>query len=622
MGAPKVKAGTVIAGRYRLVAPLSRGGMGSVWRAEHLSLGSPIAIKLIDASLVEHTEARARFEREARAAAALRSPHVVQILDHGVDKDLPFMAMELLEGESLAGRLHRVRILPVAQTVSILRDVSRAMRKAHEAGIIHRDLKPDNIFLVRNDDLEIAKVLDFGIAKSPEPFGDWSGGTRTGALIGTPQYMSPEQAQGHAIDHTTDLWALGVIAFECVCGRLPFPSEKPGELILQICAHPMPIPSRVARVLPGFDAWFARACNRDPKRRYGTAKELTDTLTEALGMSPDVTGPMQAPQRAQTVPNPPVAAALMAPAAPPALPPPAAPPARPAPGSVEALPRLAAFDMTPTEVAPHPVPPQAPPGVGPGGTWLPHGPLPAAGSPPQHVPLPAAGSPPQPLAPSVAESVSSNIPTPIRLSPPAVAPLPAAAPPPASGPFPAAVPSSGSGPFPAVVPSPGDDSAYSGPRADRDPTTLMAPRLGGTMNGGAVMDSDPATFVAMTGARSKRIKVVVAAAAAVLVGLVLVLVLSGDPGGAPTSGDTVAPAVSPAVTPSVAVTPAEPPATARPEPSGTATAAGSTASSGSSGSSAPGPAGGVKTGPKGTGTGKAATPQPSGSASVNPLIGW
>src|SRR5262245_38643981 len=162
MGAPKINAGTVIAGRYRLVAPLSRGGMGSVWRAEHLSLGSPIAIKLIDASLVEHTEARARFEREARAAAALRSPHVVQILDHGVDHGLPFIAMELLEGESLAARLYRLRVLPASHTVRIVQDVARAIRKAHEAGVIHRDLKPDNIFLEKNDDLEIAKVLDFG----------------------------------------------------------------------------------------------------------------------------------------------------------------------------------------------------------------------------------------------------------------------------------------------------------------------------------------------------------------------------------------------------------------------------------------------------------------------------
>ncbi len=348
MGAPKVKAGTVIAGRYRLVAPLSRGGMGSVWRGEHIALGSPIAIKLIDASLVEHEEPRARFEQEARAAAALRSPHVVQILDHGVDRGLPFIAMELLEGESLAARLHRQRPMPPARVARVFQDVARAMKRAHEIGITHRDLKPDNIFLVKNDDQEIAKVLDFGIAKAQHPFGEWKGATRTGALIGTPQYMSPEQAQGQPVDHRTDLWALGVIAFECLCGRLPFPSEKPGELILQICIHPIPVPSKVAAVPPRFDAWFARACHRDPGARFASAKELADTLAEVLGAGPasaDVSGPFNA------VPvSAPVAAA---PAAPPVFNmPPAAPQASPVTAPMLASP--------PVFNAPAGVPPTAP----------------------------------------------------------------------------------------------------------------------------------------------------------------------------------------------------------------------------------------------------------------------
>jgi serine/threonine-protein kinase len=307
MGAPKVKAGTVIAGRYRIVSALSRGGMGSVWRAEHLALGSPIAIKLIDSDLVEHEELRARFEQEARAAAALRSPNVVQILDHGVDKGLPFIAMELLEGESLAHRLARMGSLPHVQTGRIFLDVARAVKKAHDLGIIHRDLKPDNIFLVRNEDQEIAKILDFGIAKAQNPLGEWKGGTRTGALIGTPQYMSPEQAQGMPVTKASDIWALGVIAFECVCGRMPFPSEKPGELILQICAKPMPVPSQIARVPPRFDAWFARACNRDPGARFQSAKELAEALVDVLGLAvanADTSGAFQ-------VALPAVAAALL-----------------------------------------------------------------------------------------------------------------------------------------------------------------------------------------------------------------------------------------------------------------------------------------------------------------------
>ena len=565
MGAPKVKAGTVIAGRYRLVAPLSRGGMGSVWRAEHLSLGSPIAIKLIDASLVEHPEARARFEREARAAAALRSPHVVQILDHGVDKDLPFMAMELLEGESLAGRLHRVRTLTPPQTVRVLQDVARAMRKAHEAGIIHRDLKPDNIFLVRNDDLEIAKVLDFGIAKSQEPFGQWTGGTRTGALIGTPQYMSPEQTQGQPIDHTTDLWALGVIAFECVCGRLPFPSEKPGELILQICAHPMPVPSKIARVPPRFDAWFARACDRDPRGRFSTAKELTDALAEALGTaSADVSGPVQAMSVAPSLPSP------------------------------QAVPVPQVVPVPYVAPVPHVAAPPAAGAFGPTGTVLP------LSAPPQRAPH-AHGAPPPAAAPleglpSVAEPVSTGALTVVRAPAPPVAAAVAQA----VSPGTLGLPSLGGG-------------------ADTEHTTLLAARSGGTING-AVMDSDPATFVALSGARSKKIKLAVAAGAAALVGVVLLVALSGDPGAGPSPDSGGSPAVPPASTPSVAVTPAEP----VPSTTETAGASSSATAPGTTGPAASGsPSGTAKVGPKASGGPRGtAAPRPSGTGTVNPLIGW
>jgi serine/threonine-protein kinase len=256
--------------------------MGSVWRAEDLTLGSPVAVKLIDASLAGDPSVQARFYQEAKAAAALRSPHVVQIFQYGVDEGIPFIAMELLEGESLAQRLARVRILPYAETASIFADVARAARKAHEAGIVHRDLKPENIFLVRNDDQELAKVLDFGIAKTAPLMGAQSHATGTGTLLGTPPYMSPEQARGAKIDHRTDLWALGVIAFECVCGRLPFTADAPGELVLQICAEPIPVPSEVAHVPPGFDAWFARAMARHPSERFQSAKDLADALRLVL----------------------------------------------------------------------------------------------------------------------------------------------------------------------------------------------------------------------------------------------------------------------------------------------------------------------------------------------------
>ena len=188
---------TIVAGKYALGRRLGRGGMGSVWAAEHLTLRSQVAIKFIDSQFATSPEAVSRFLREARAAAALRSPHVVQILDHGVDNGAPYIVMELLDGESLAARLRRLVRLTAEETALIVTQVARATAKAHEARIVHRDLKPDNIFIVQNDDEHLAKVLDFGIAKLLDSsVGPSGSATRTGALVGSPYYMSPEQAEG------------------------------------------------------------------------------------------------------------------------------------------------------------------------------------------------------------------------------------------------------------------------------------------------------------------------------------------------------------------------------------------------------------------------------------------
>ena len=277
--------GREIAGRYRLVSQLGQGGMGSVWRADHMSLSSPVAIKLIDPEIARRPEMLERFQREAQSSAALRSPHVVQILDYGVDEGVPFIAMELLEGESLAARLARLHRLPFADTVRVVSHIGRALAKAHEGNVIHRDLKPDNVFLVKNDDKEIAKVLDFGIAKitGNGPGSAKGNATRTGSILGTPSYMSPEQAQGtKTIDGRSDLWSLAVIAFECVVGHVPFQSEALGDLLIKICVHPIPVPSQLAMVPPGFDAWWARASNRDPNLRFQSGKELADALRQVL----------------------------------------------------------------------------------------------------------------------------------------------------------------------------------------------------------------------------------------------------------------------------------------------------------------------------------------------------
>jgi serine/threonine-protein kinase len=286
MAVEALEPNRILAGRYRLEVRLGQGGMGSIWRAEHLVLQAPVAVKLIDRDAVPDEDTLARFMREAQAAAALRSPHVVQIIDYGVEGLLPFMVMELLEGETLAQRLKRLRRLSRQDTARVLTHVGRAVGRAHDAGIVHRDLKPENVFLVKNEDDEIAKVLDFGVAKVERAaLGPEGTRTRTGSILGTPYYMSPEQAQGNkTVDSRSDLWSLGVIAFECLTGQRPFYSDGLGDLVLTICVRDMPVPSDVAPVPLGFDAWFAKACARDPEQRFQTARELTDALREALGV--------------------------------------------------------------------------------------------------------------------------------------------------------------------------------------------------------------------------------------------------------------------------------------------------------------------------------------------------
>ncbi|MBN4059145.1 serine/threonine protein kinase, partial [Endomicrobium sp. AH-315-J14] len=280
----KIKAGQTITGLYKLVKLLGRGGMGSVWHADHLKLMSPIAIKVIKPRVARNHTSLQRFLQEAKAAALLRSPHVVQILDQGTDGDIAFITMELLEGESLYQRLSSGR-LDGPTTAKVMTHVARALQRAHDSGIVHRDLKPDNIFLVENDDEILGKVLDFGIAKSTlNPLSTTDAPqTQTGALLGTPYYMSPEQATAKKdLDHRADLWAMGVIAYECLVGTRPFQSESLGDLVLMICTHDPPVPSASAQVPDGFDDWFKKAIQRKPADRFQSAKELAKALREVL----------------------------------------------------------------------------------------------------------------------------------------------------------------------------------------------------------------------------------------------------------------------------------------------------------------------------------------------------
>ncbi|APR75962.1 Putative serine/threonine-protein kinase pknH [Minicystis rosea] len=253
--------------------------MGSVWVARHLQLDVDVAVKFMSPQLAASPEAQARFEREAKAAAMLKMANAVSVFDYGMEGDTPFMVMELLEGEDLQARLLRGGTLRPAELRAVLEPVCKVVRRAHELGLVHRDLKPGNIFLARQGGEEIIKVLDFGIAKDT---GSALGGsaTQTGAMLGSPHYMSPEQVRStNRVDHRTDLWALGVIAFQCLTGRLPFHGDEVGEVLVEVCTAPIPVPSTLVPSLgPHVDSFFARALDRDPARRFQSAAELYDAL--------------------------------------------------------------------------------------------------------------------------------------------------------------------------------------------------------------------------------------------------------------------------------------------------------------------------------------------------------
>lgn len=284
-----LEAGRVLSNRYRLVRPLGQGSQGAVWIADHLALNTHVAVKLIDPELAKREDARERFKREATAAAQLRSAHVVQILDHGIDEGQPFIVMELLDGEDLFERLDKRGRLSLRETSKIITQVCRALARAHAAGIVHRDLKPENVFLCNNDDEEIVKVLDFGVAKVTDPAKATMQKTGLGTLIGTPHYMSPEQVKGVSeVDFRTDLWAIGVISYQCVVGELPFDSEGVGDLLIKISIADPPVPSNVfPGVSSAFDAWFAKACDRDRTKRFQSARELAEALARVVASVPE-----------------------------------------------------------------------------------------------------------------------------------------------------------------------------------------------------------------------------------------------------------------------------------------------------------------------------------------------
>ena len=278
-------SGELVTANIRLKLPIGEGGMGRVWLAEHLSLKTDVVVKFMSEDLAEDADAALRFSREAAAAAQVKSPHVVQMLDYGVTENgVPFIVMEYLEGEDLSHRLEREPLAP-HEAGDVVLQLGRALGKAHERGIVHRDVKPSNVFLCDAGDGRIfVKLLDFGIAKSNA--GRLLAGktTDTGALMGSPFYMSPEQVIGSKeLDFRTDLWALGVLGFELATGRRPFDADTVGALALKIHHDTLPSPSDTNTSLPrAVDEWFFKACARDPNARFESAREQAESFAAAL----------------------------------------------------------------------------------------------------------------------------------------------------------------------------------------------------------------------------------------------------------------------------------------------------------------------------------------------------
>ncbi|HQY61309.1 MAG: serine/threonine protein kinase [Myxococcales bacterium] len=283
--------GQIVGEKYVVGRLLGRGGMGTVWAGTHLQLETPVAIKFVHPSLAARPDVRCRFEIEARAAASVGSVHAVQIYDHGTTPDgLPYIVMEYLEGESLATAVQGRGPIEPALLAKIVTHAARALSKAHRSGVVHRDLKPDNVFLATNvehadDELPFTvKLVDFGIAKildQPRVPRGLAGPTEPGSVIGTPNFMAPEQlTEAGDPDVLTDLWSLGATVFTAMTGRIPFPGEVLGDIVLKVCTGPMPVPSSVRPGLPeGFDLWFATACHRDRGQRFPSAEELAASLT-------------------------------------------------------------------------------------------------------------------------------------------------------------------------------------------------------------------------------------------------------------------------------------------------------------------------------------------------------
>lgn len=283
---PDPRIGSTLADRYRIVAPLGEGGMGTVYRGVHEALRRPVAIKFLQQKIHGNREMVARFEREAVTAANLRHPNIADAIDYGSLPDgTLYLVMELVEGLPLRQVIIPSHGMPVERVLRILEQIASALDLAHSMGIVHRDLKPENILVFdRGSDRDVVKIIDFGIARinsatfeaSPQAL------TQAGAIFGTPQYMAPEQVMGQPVDGRADQYAVGIIAFEMLTGTQPFTGDTFAELVMKHVGAPAPLSSeRAGNVPAAVDAAISRMMSKLPDERFSSVMEAFRAMTGA-----------------------------------------------------------------------------------------------------------------------------------------------------------------------------------------------------------------------------------------------------------------------------------------------------------------------------------------------------
>jgi serine/threonine-protein kinase len=303
--------GTVLADRYEIVRRIGEGGMGAVYEARHTVIGKRVAVKVLLEKFLEKPDLVARLLQEARLASSIGHQHIVDVTDFGTTADgRAFVVMEFLEGESLAELVIRDAPLSVERSLRIARQVASALGAAHAKGIVHRDVKPENVYLVRRDDADFVKVVDFGISKAvhaSDEGPEWQRLTRTGMVLGTPLYMSPEQARGgEDVDSRADVWAVGVVLYECLTGEVPFRAHNYLGVISQVLTEEATPPSRLRPELgiqASVEIVVMRALEKDRARRYQQMSDLEADLERLLAGDHNVGLP---PVEAQA-PSPPAA---------------------------------------------------------------------------------------------------------------------------------------------------------------------------------------------------------------------------------------------------------------------------------------------------------------------------